>query len=334
MTRHSKQHSSVNSYHERSQGTNSWYDNQWGTQSVREGATSVLEFDHCRVCLHLAKEPVCCPEGHIYCTACIYQFLMNKKLKFKEQMVAFNAQEQKLHEEKEKEEHKELIKSVELFEKTEEDVKSSTVRTAGQKRKAPSGTGKDDNPLRQLQGNDGPLGYQAMKTPRGEVFLVDKSLVSEHALTGLSDDDKKKRANYFPAFWIPHLTPSSKTSLLKKPEPDDTCPFGKPLKRKNLKKVVFTPTPDSASKTKAEKGKWMCPMSRKTLTNTTKMYFIVATGDVVTEESAKIIVKDKSFKGKKVKKKHVVRLKAGGSGFAGGGAKTVKAQNAPVFLYG
>lgn len=323
MTRHSKQHSSVNSAHERSKGTNSWYDNQWGTQSVREGATSVLEFDHCRVCLHLAKDPLCCPEGHVYCTLCIYQFLMNKKLKYKEELEAFNAQEQKLAMNKEKEEHKELMKTVEIFEKTEEDVKSSSSRNTGKKRKA-------RDPALVLA--DAPLGYEGYQTERGEVFIVDRSLVEQHAQSKISEDEKKVRKEYFPSFWIPNMTPSSAPTLLKTPAEDNTCPFGFPLRRKQLKKVAFTPTPDSSSKTKAEKGKWMCPMSRKTLTNTIKMYFIVATGDVVTEESAKIIVKDKAFNGKKVKKKGVIRLKAGGSGFAGGGAKTVKAMTAPVFL--
>lgn len=316
MTRHSLQHSSVNSYHERKSGINSWYDNQWGESSVREGAGSVLEFDHCRLCLHLAKAPMCCPKGYLYCKECIYNFLMQQKLKYKEEVDKYKEQQQKIHDKKQKDEHDNKIKDVIRFEKTEESVHSTEVRL-GNKRKA----------------SDAPLGYEAYEGEKGKVFLVDKEIVEKHAAVKLSDEEKETRKKYLPCYWIPQLTPQSAETLLKEPSEEQSGldPFGNPLKRKQLKEVKFTPTPESKKKTKSEKGRWMCPISRKTLTNTTKMCFIKTCGHVVTEESAIMVLKDGVYNGEKLKKKNIIKFEAGGSGFAAGGAKTVKARVAPIF---
>lgn len=315
MTRHSKQHAEIVSNHESRRAINSWYDNHWGTQTVREGAQAVLDFDSCRICMHHAVSPVCCPKGYLYCKECIYKFLMQKKLKYKEELDKYNEQQTKQQARLQKEEHEDRLKPVLEFERIEESAHSTEARV-GQKRKA----------------GEAPLGYEAYKGDKGTIFLTNKALVSKHGSCTLGKEEKEIKKQYLPCFWIPSMTASHVNALLPEPKEDSTDAYGNELKRKQLKDVHFTQTPDHDAKMKSEKGRWMCPISRKTLTNTTLMCFIKDTGDVVTEEVANIIRKDGLYKDQKIKAKNIIKFNAGGSGFAGGGAKKVSSTVTPVFL--
>jgi hypothetical protein len=40
------------------------------------------QFDACALCLHRAREPVACNEGHLFCKECVYTDLREFNLRF------------------------------------------------------------------------------------------------------------------------------------------------------------------------------------------------------------------------------------------------------------
>lgn len=312
MTRHSKQHSEV--VHRREvNANNSFYDNNWGTLKVREGKDAKGDFDGCMLCLHQAKEPMMCPKGHLYCKACIYQFLIKQKIEQKEQMVKFQEFNAKQKQEKEEEKVNEELQKLEDFKKGETSITSSSSK----KRKA-------GDPL---------LGYTTYKTSKGDVYLVDKEIVKEHSVgtVDLSEEERKRRALILPCFWVPNLTPDARKEKVDAPLEGLVDPFGNVIKRKQLKSVKFTLTPEAKKDPNLRKDRYMCPVAKKTFANGMKLFFISSTGDVLTMESVKLVLGDRSFNGTKVKKKHVIPFTNIGSGFAAAGARTVESRSRPAF---
>ena len=51
----------------------------YGTTTQRIGSESHLRFMDCHLCLSRAREPMLCPEGHLYCTECIMENLLKQK---------------------------------------------------------------------------------------------------------------------------------------------------------------------------------------------------------------------------------------------------------------
>lgn len=71
MTRHSKNNtaSAVFTSAERTRL-------EYGTQKARAGKDSFRSLDSCHLCLHTAKDPVCCDKGHLYCRTCIVDSML------------------------------------------------------------------------------------------------------------------------------------------------------------------------------------------------------------------------------------------------------------------
>jgi nitric oxide synthase-interacting protein len=67
----------------------------------------------------------------------------------------------------------------------------------------------------------------------------------------------------------------------------------------------------------------MCPVTYKTLTNSTSVIVLKPTGDAISEEGyKKTIEKDGVYEGVKIRpEKDVIRLQKGGTGYAGSGTQ-------------
>lgn len=58
----------------------------------RLGKDSLRDFASCFLCLHRAREPVCCPSGHLACQECIYENILHQKKNYREQTEEFKRQ--------------------------------------------------------------------------------------------------------------------------------------------------------------------------------------------------------------------------------------------------
>ncbi|KAJ7674159.1 hypothetical protein B0H17DRAFT_161175 [Mycena rosella] len=82
MTKHSKNNtaSSVFSYAEH-RIASAFY----GTKRQRLGNESMRRFDACALCLHTARDPVTCKDGHLFCKECAVNDLLSQKKDLKRQ---------------------------------------------------------------------------------------------------------------------------------------------------------------------------------------------------------------------------------------------------------
>jgi len=125
-----------------------------------------------------------------------------------------------------------------------------------------------------------------------------------------------------PSFWIPSMTPQAKKSKAAKPDSTVYCPMsGRPLKMKDLIPVKFTEIKDPTEKRSliARDARYMCPISRDTLSNSIPCAVIRTTGDVVTMECVeKIIKKDwlHPLTGDKLTEKDIIAVQRGATGFS------------------
>ena len=88
---------------------------------------------------------------------------------------------------------------------------------------------------------------------------------------------------------------------------------------KDLVDVKWTRAPESESEPHGT-HKYMCPVTRKTLTNATQVLILRPSGEAVSEEAYKMVIaRDGAHDGKKVK--GAIRLQKGGSGFAASGTQ-------------
>lgn len=110
------------------------------------------------------------------------------------------------------------------------------------------------------------------------------------------------------SFWLASKTPEAERTLAV-PKLDTVCPScGKKLRLKDLVSLNFTPASDGDGD---GEGRHMCPISMKALTKSSKLVVLRATGDVMTEEAFKTVVKpDGVYKGHRIaSSKDVIRIR-------------------------
>lgn len=139
---------------------------------------------------------------------------------------------------------------------------------------------------------------------------------------GQDDDDSndtsktKKNPLASTSYWLSEFQPEHTESIPDPPPDRPSSPFsGAPLKLKDLQPLVLERSSD---------GKVLCAVSHKTITTQP----VVALHDhVVLEEVFDSLVKDTMIcpiTGRKLKKKHVLQLQKGRSGFASSGPVVAK----------
>lgn len=139
------------------------------------------------------------------------------------------------------------------------------------------------------------------------------------------------KAKQLPAFWVPSQTPDAAKAKLPKPDKSIYCPIsGKVLKLKDLIPVNFTPAndPDDKKSLMAKEVRYVCAVTKDSLTNSQQLAVIKTTGHVVTMDCVeKIIKKDwiHPLTSEKISEKDIIMLQRGGTGFAS--ANTLEASS-------
>ena len=132
----------------------------------------------------------------------------------------------------------------------------------------------------------------------------------------MATQEERDRINTMKAFWLPSKTPNAERKV-DKPETDTRCPATmKKLRLKDLIPVRWTKVRSG------EAGRYMCPITFRTFTNTTNIVILKTTGDAISEEAYKRVVeKEGSYNGHTVKPKDVIKLQRGGCGFSASGTQ-------------
>ncbi|KAF9966241.1 hypothetical protein BGZ70_002898 [Mortierella alpina] len=298
----------------------------YGTKKQRLGRDSMRDYDACFLCLQTARDPVCCPEGHISCKECIYENILAQKQEIQrqaEQVAIQQAQEQKEQELKE-----ELAQQIILseFEKSQMGVLSKTASLRG---KLSTDIAIPDLPLNSTDQAKGSKkrpfeldGAELDRLSKQERMNVAKAI----------EEEAKSKKPVLPSFWVPSLTPSNRKTEFKVTKLHTMCTATDKehkLSLKNLVPVKFEMSVEDhdESETSNAKGSAICPICRKGFTNTTKMSILKSCGHVYCDSCCKqFIKKDGKCQtcGHKTKEKDIVSMTGEGSGFSGGGAKEAR----------
>ncbi|XP_059473722.1 nitric oxide synthase-interacting protein homolog isoform X2 [Neocloeon triangulifer] len=169
---------------------------------------------------------------------------------------------------------------------------------------------------------------EAEKQSKLNKFLkTEKNIVTEPVKAFISGPSSSKESTVsnmragkdkqLPSFWVPSMTPESKTSVASKPDKTIYCPItGSPLKS-----LI------------AKTERYKCPVTGDVLSNSIPCAVIRTTGDVVTMECVeKIIKKDwlHPITGDKLSEKDIIPLQRGGTGYATTNEKLKSKQDRPV----
>lgn len=312
----------------------------YGSRKERVGADSVKDFDACSLCLKQATQPVACSKGHLFCRECIVKNLLEQKQEVKLKKALYEKQLLEKQAEAEEKQRDVLTEELAKFDKAESAV---LPQQAALSMPASSSSSSQES-------------EQPSKTRKQRVG--DDVSAERRTATGIVDAHDKE----LPCFWIPQLIPDNHKRDITKPDTKTYCPGGptaicgksesKPdasssssssssnkkrkrsamgrhhLRMKDMITVNFAEVEQETSvdktKTKFDRGRYMCPSCRKILKNSTRSILFGKCGHVYCEHCVKkFVAKSRQCMrcSKSIKDKDFIPLEVGGTGFASHGAQ-------------
>ncbi|KAK9766835.1 hypothetical protein K7432_003798 [Basidiobolus ranarum] len=288
----------------------------YGTLKQRLGRDSMRNFDACFLCLQTARDPLSCSEGHIACKECIYENIIAQKKEITRQNKDLESKKNQIEEERKRKEVEAQDVVIREFEKTQSQISASrpskraesspTKEVATTPTLAITASGEVENRVFGL---------------RAEDIEARSKLDRDEALTRMEKQEQENNKSALPSFWIPTLTPDSKSTILEAAKQQVMCTAVKPhpTSIKKLVPVIFTKSKEENSK---NSDTHMCPSCLKTLNNGMKIAINKACGHVLCKHCMDKFVKNtqKCFVcEKKCRPKDIVELHSEGTGYAGGG---------------
>jgi len=284
MPRHGKNstYSPVFTYYERKKAAKA---SGWGSQSSRIDKDSLKEFDCCSLTLQPCKDPVVTSDGHLYEREAILEYILHHKQENARKLKAYEKQLKSEEKQNEDEQGKDEREKLDRFLGLERSI-----------------TTKRDNPFS--------LSTEASSSKK-------RKEESNESIENTSDTEKSK----LPSFWIPDLTPQAEKTKLEKPDMNVYCPMsGKVIRMKDLVTVKFRLAPVEDGKSLiSRKERYICAVSHDALFNSVPCAVIRPTGDVITMDYVERFIKKDwtcPITGKKLRKKDIIELQRGGTGFA------------------
>ncbi|KAE9549668.1 hypothetical protein FO519_007110 [Halicephalobus sp. NKZ332] len=279
MTRHGK-NATASSVYSYSERKKDAAASGYGTLHARLGADSVKPFDCCCISLQPCREPLISPDGYIFDKESVLKYILHRKDMYAVEMEAYK-HHMKILEEKDETKRKEL----------EEEAKKKFAHNE-----------------RHLVSAIEPGSSETVER------LVD---TPEESISNMSGDKKNKAAS----FWGPQFSETLSNGTVVKPDKTVRNPYtNKPLKYKELMPVVFTPIDNSLTHAQVvgSQNRYMCPVTRDVLTNSTKCAYLKPSQRVVSASCVEMILKDgvDPINGKEIKESDIISMHRGGTGFA------------------
>eukprot|EP01041_Mallomonas_annulata_P005384 gene5384-10771_t len=274
---------------------------EMGSLRQRLGTDSQLPFGYCCLSLQPVVDPVISPSGHMYSREAIVEYLLAKTQEIKLQMKLYETNQLQIQKEQQ-------MKSIEEQESIQQSF-AETQEGVGQvvKRKA---SNIEDN--------------QSYMSSRKRI---------------IDDTDRQTKLAELKQIspWVPQFTPEAKASDVKLPPKRPSSPMsGQPLRTKdlipiNLEREV-TGSGESSSNGNAGAVRFICPISRKTIT-TQKVILIKTTGALMLESTAQKVAYKSMLcpqTGRPFRMEDVLELVNAASGFAASGqVEASQVQNTP-----
>ncbi|KAI9597897.1 hypothetical protein BDF19DRAFT_432984 [Syncephalis fuscata] len=331
MTRHSKNNtaSSVFTYAEREKL-------KYGTQRKRIGRDSMRDYDACFLCLQTARDPLCCPQGHLACKECFYENILAQKRDI--------ARNLKLAEEQAKEEEADrTIKGkqaqlalVKEFESAQMNRKKTAQNTSSGMPESIEATA------------------QKIFKMNAEDIAARQEAERQRTIEAMEKDAAEKNKAKLPSFWIPHLTPGVKGNTIDTSKTQPICTGSNTLHTISIKRLItvqFTYLSDkegnnsgsnnnnndndTVTTAQERRQSAVCPSCTKSLTNSMKLMLSKNCGHVLCNHCIDKFVRPSKqcfVCEKKCKDKDIITLQSDGTGFAAGGGQVQVTKYETAFI--
>ncbi|KAG6193946.1 hypothetical protein E4U27_000029 [Claviceps purpurea] len=245
----------------------------WSSSSARLNRDSYLPFGSCSLCLEIARDPVACSQGDIFCRECALANLLaqKKELKRVEKARRHASQEDaRARVAKDSEDQQRAIRDFEL-------VQAGLAASSGQ------------------IVNSGAVETETKEASRAGTkrkFILDEDELAriakeDRARARTAIESEKAAKPSLPSFWTPSLTPDVKDSSNLRPTSLEVkavpiCPSSSDdsthaLSMQSLVTVQFQEDEDKSTKTKTRS----CPSCLKALTNSSSPVMMQQCGHVM-----------------------------------------------------
>ncbi|EJP62632.1 RING finger domain-containing protein [Beauveria bassiana ARSEF 2860] len=247
----------------------------WASKSARLHSDSFLPFGSCSLCLELARDPVSCPRGDVFCRECALANMLAQKQDMKRAEKARRQAERETIRVQAAHNDEDQRRAVRDFELTQAGL-SNGARPAAK----PDETSKGENndTLRIISGK------RKFELDADELERIAKE---DRAKARKAIEDEKASKPSLPSFWTPSLTPdATKDAKLleasQKAKPVAVCPASASdsphaLTMSHLLTIHFDVQPEPTKATDTR----ICPSCRKTLTNASSPAMAVKCGHVL-----------------------------------------------------
>ncbi|KAH7127710.1 hypothetical protein EDB81DRAFT_148702 [Dactylonectria macrodidyma] len=267
---HSKRNTSraVFTSHERAVAKSNWSSN-----SARLNRDSFLPFGSCGLCLGIARDPVSCRRGDIFCRECALSNLLTQKKDIKRAEKARQHAEGEAARARAEEDQEDQERAIKDFELTQAGLERARKGAA-----APSTTTCDEG--------DTPATSRTKRKFELDEDELDRIARQDKVKARKAIDDEKAAKPTLPSFWTPSLTPDVQTTkhavVTKKEKAVPVCPAsarGDPhvISMQNLITINFQEEDVSGS----ESNRRICPSCLKTLNNSSNPMMAKQCGHVL-----------------------------------------------------
>ncbi|KAI1769179.1 ENOS interacting protein [Hypoxylon sp. FL1150] len=283
----------------------------WGSTSARLSRESFLPFSSCALCLEVARDPVSCVHGDVFCRECALANILAQKKEIRRLEKAREREDRDREEDEARREEEARERAVRAFERTQigldGDVRASRDRDSkGGDKKNGTATGKEKREKR--ESNSSSSSSSSSSTPvvgvdtphaagKKRKFEIDdeelaRIAAEDRAKARKAIDDEKAARPTLPSFWTPSVTPASNTKdalheVVRKTKSTPVCPASREenphtYSLHTLVTVNFTEEEDGEEGGGGKKNHIrVCPSCKKGLSNSSRAMLAKPCGHVL-----------------------------------------------------
>ncbi|KNG46410.1 zinc finger containing protein [Stemphylium lycopersici] len=251
---------------------------RWGSQATRLTRDSFLPFGSCQLCLLPSVDPVCCPQGDLFCRECAMTNLLAQRKEMKRLEKVNERQKLEDEDQKLREEEEARLRAVEEFEAVQQGL---SVKAGASARMI----GREGGKIMVEEEQYVKAGESKGTKRKFEIDEEElKRIASEEQRKAKRslDEERKAAKGHLPSFWVPGETPDQHHKNAEKAKLTPVCPSSSPDQPHNLSLKGLTSVNFHEEKsTDTGKTARTCPSCQKALSNSTKAVLAIPCGHVL-----------------------------------------------------